>query len=58
MKSMGRFGFGGSTVLVAIRGHPVSCYTTVGGGVAFTVIDLLIFTGYKVSSEQLWRATG
>ena len=26
-----RFGFGGSTVLVASSGDQVSCYTTVGG---------------------------
>ena len=26
-----RFGFGGSTVLSACHGHPVSFYTTVGG---------------------------
>ena len=30
MKSMGRFGFGGATVLVACRGDQVSCNTTVG----------------------------
>ena len=32
MNCCGRFGFGGSTVLVVRSGHPVSCYTTVGGG--------------------------
>ena len=26
------FSFSGSTVLLASRGYPVSCYTTVGGG--------------------------
>jgi hypothetical protein len=31
MKAGGRFGFGGSTVLVACRGDQVSFYTTVGG---------------------------
>jgi hypothetical protein len=36
------FGFGGASVLVDCRGHPVSCYTTVGGGVA----------GARVSSHQ------
>ena len=31
IKSGGRFGFGGSTVLSACCGDQVSCYPTVGG---------------------------
>ena len=53
-----RFGFGGSTVLVAFLGDQVSFYTTVGGGVVLLKDKLppWLKTSYSLSITKRARS--